>query len=156
NSFRKGAFLEMKVLIVDDEVIIQNAMINVLPWEEHSFQVLPPASSGEEALQLVHKHHPEIIISDIRMQGMTGLEFIRCLKAVKYSNEVIIIAIVVELNYVQEAIEQDGSAYVAITSSPAEIIESVTKARTRSAATTRFIQSKASKEEQNINREPKT
>ncbi|HLR24155.1 MAG TPA: response regulator [Pseudogracilibacillus sp.] len=146
----------MKVLIVDDEVIIQNAMINVLPWEEHSFQVLPPASSGEEALQLVHKHHPEIIISDIRMQGMTGLEFIRCLKAVKYPKEVIILSGFDEFDYVQEAIKQDVSDYLLKTSSPAEILESVNKARTRLAETKRFIQLKASKEEQNINRKLKT
>src|SRR5699024_4552161 len=134
----------MKVLIVDDEVMVQNAMINVLPWEEHSFQVLPPASSGEEALQLVHKHHPEIIISDIRMQGMTGLVFIRCLNAVKYPKEVIILLV------------YDVSDNLLKTSSLAEILESVNKARTRLAETKRFIQLKASKEEQNINRKLKT
>src|SRR5699024_8184250 len=89
-------------------------------------------------------------------QGMTGLEFIRCLNAVKYPKEVIILSGFDEFEHVQEAIKQDVSDYLLKTSSPAEILESVNKARTRIAETKRYIQLKASKEEQNINRKLKT
>src|SRR5699024_12877777 len=116
---------------------------------------LTPDSTSVEALILVHNDHPEIIKSDIRMQVITGMEFIRCLKALKYPKEVIILTGFDEFDYVQEAIKQDVSDYLLKTSSPVEILESVIKARTRLAETKRFIQLKASKEEQNINRKLK-
>lgn len=65
-----------KVLIVDDEKMIRMGMKKVLPWEELGISDVYTAASGREALELMEKYKPEIMISDIQMTEMTGLELI--------------------------------------------------------------------------------
>ena len=64
----------MKVLIVDDEVIIRNGLSTVINWADNGFTVLTPAASAEEALQRIPVEMPEIIFTDIRMTGLSGLD----------------------------------------------------------------------------------
>lgn len=68
------------ILIVDDEPIVKIALRSILPWEEHGFSICGTASNGLEALPLIEQHHPDVIITDLKMPGMDGLELIRTLK----------------------------------------------------------------------------
>ena len=65
-----------KVLIVDDEVFIQRGLRICMDWAAYGCELIGTASSGEEALEMVRKNRPDIIISDIHMQNMSGLELI--------------------------------------------------------------------------------
>lgn len=65
-----------KVLIVDDEKMIRMGMKKVLPWQELKIEEVYTAASGKEALGILEEYHPQIMISDIQMTGMTGLELI--------------------------------------------------------------------------------
>lgn len=121
----------MKILIVDDEEVIRDGMAHVLPWEEHQFQILKPAASGEEALKRIQVEKPEIIITDIMMQGISGLELVAALEQVAYPKEIIILSGYDEFNFVQEALRRNVSDYLLKTSTPSEILSSVKRARTR-------------------------
>lgn len=140
----------MKVLIVDDEIVIRTGMANVLPWEEHGYDILEPAASGEEALERIKKERPDIIISDIKMQGMTGLELIDKINDLHYPKEVIVLSGFDEFDFVQEAIKQNVSDYLLKSSSPEEILQSVDKARDRLNETRRFLELEKSKHEDHI------
>ena len=65
-----------KVLIVDDEKMIRMGMKKVLPWQELKIEEVYTAASGKEALGILEEYHPQIMISDIQMTEMTGLELI--------------------------------------------------------------------------------
>lgn len=65
-----------KILIVDDEKMIRMGMKKVLPWEELGIDEVFTAASGREALDIIAAERPEIMISDIQMTEMTGLELI--------------------------------------------------------------------------------
>lgn len=145
----------MKVLIVDDEIVIRRGMVNVLPWLEHDYEVLEPASSGEEAIVIIERERPDIIISDIQMQGISGLKLIKLIADIPYPKEVIILTGFEEFNYVQEAIKQNVSDYLLKTSSPDEILQSVNKARERLNEAHRYLKLEESKEEQQVNSELK-
>ena len=67
------------ILIIDDEPIVKIALRSILPWEEHGFFICGTASNGLEAVPLIEKHHPDIIITDLKMPEMDGLELIRFL-----------------------------------------------------------------------------
>ena len=60
------------ILIIDDEPIVKIALRSILPWEEHGFFICGTASNGLEAVPLIEKHHPDIIITDLKMPEMDG------------------------------------------------------------------------------------
>jgi two-component system response regulator YesN len=65
-----------KVLIVDDENFIRERLKGMIPWHEYGLKVTGLAEDGEEALQIMEREEPDIVISDIRMPDMTGIEMI--------------------------------------------------------------------------------
>ena len=65
-----------KALIVDDERMIREGMKKVIPWSELEIDRVETAESGIEALKMIQKDIPDIMITDISMREMTGLELI--------------------------------------------------------------------------------
>lgn len=65
----------LKVLLVDDEENIRNLVRACIDWNEIGYEISCEASSGLEALDVLEEFHPDIIITDIRMPFMDGLEF---------------------------------------------------------------------------------
>ena len=64
------------ILIIDDEPIVKIALRSILPWEEHGFFIFGTASNGLEAVPLIEKHHPDIIITDLKKgEKMIGYGF---------------------------------------------------------------------------------
>ena len=70
-----------KVLIADDELWLRKRLIATLPWEELGIDEVLEAEDGAEALMLAIKHEPDIIISDIEMPELTGIDLLRRLRA---------------------------------------------------------------------------
>lgn len=63
-----------RVLLVDDEFIILDGIASVIPWERHGTVLAGTAQNGIAALELMESVRPDILITDIRMPGMDGLE----------------------------------------------------------------------------------
>lgn len=141
----------MKVLIIDDEVMIRNGLVQVIPWNDHGFTILEPSPSAEDALLRIKEEQPEIIVSDIRMKRMSGLELVKKVTQFKYPKEIILLTGYDEFSYVQEAIKQNVSDYLLKTSSPDEILASVNKARKRLEDTKKYMQLQATEIEQAMN-----
>ena len=68
------------ILIIDDEPIVKIALRSILPWEEHGFSICGTASNGLEAMSLIEKHQPDVIITDLKMPEMDGLEATRTIR----------------------------------------------------------------------------
>ncbi|MGI6116520.1 response regulator, partial [Luoshenia tenuis] len=66
----------IKLMIVDDEPLIRMAIKNLFDWEENGFEITGEASNGETALALIEKDPPDIIMTDIKMPRMDGIELI--------------------------------------------------------------------------------
>lgn len=64
----------IKLLIVDDEPLVQIGIKSMLKWEEMGIEVCKTAMNGEQALKMIEEYSPEIVITDIRMPIMNGLE----------------------------------------------------------------------------------
>ena len=64
----------MKLLIVDDEPLILIGMRSMLTWKDYGVELCGTVRNGSQALELIEKQHPEIVITDIKMPLMTGLE----------------------------------------------------------------------------------
>lgn len=65
-----------KALVVDDEKMIRMGIKMAIPWEKIGISEVYTAASGKEALKLIQEHQPQIMLTDIQMTEMTGLELI--------------------------------------------------------------------------------
>lgn len=63
-----------KIVIVDDEYVYRKGLSNFIPWQDTPFSLLELASGGEQAKNMIFRHQPDIIISDIHMTPMNGIE----------------------------------------------------------------------------------
>ena len=70
----------IKVFLVEDEMIIRNGVKKGIKWEEEGYDFVGEASDGELAYPLILKEKPDILITDIRMPFMDGLELSRLVK----------------------------------------------------------------------------
>jgi len=66
----------LKLLIVDDEPIILEGLVKTIPWEKWGFYVVGSAKNGIQALRLMEEFHPDVVITDVLMNQMTGLQLI--------------------------------------------------------------------------------
>ena len=64
----------VKVYLVEDEIIIRQSIKNSIDWEKEGYEFVGDASDGELALPVILKEKPDILITDIRMPFMDGLE----------------------------------------------------------------------------------
>ncbi|WP_046214009.1 helix-turn-helix domain-containing protein [Paenibacillus wulumuqiensis] len=115
----------MRILIVDDEVIIRTGLASVIPWHELGLELLEPAGSAEEALERMVREQPHILLTDIRMTGKTGLELAEEARILLPELEIIILSGYDDFSYAQQAIRQHVADYLLKTSPPEEIIKTV-------------------------------
>ncbi|ANF97175.1 response regulator [Paenibacillus bovis] len=115
----------MRILIVDDEVIIRTGLASVIQWSELGLELLEPAASAEEALARILEEQPHILLTDIRMTGKTGLELAEEAQQLLPDLKVIILSGYDNFHYAQQAIRQNIADYLLKTSPPEEIIKTV-------------------------------
>ena len=100
------------ILIVDDEPIVKIALRSILPWEEYGFFICGTAGNGLEALSLIEKQHPDVIITDLKMPGMDGLELIRTLKEKNYPGEILVLSNYEDFDSVRSALLLGAADYL--------------------------------------------
>lgn len=100
------------ILIVDDEASIRNGLSNVIPWEELNIKVLSTAQNGLEALELIEKYRPNIVLTDIRMPECDGLTLIQRVRELKIDTKFIIISGYDDFTYAQSAIRYGVKSYL--------------------------------------------
>lgn len=94
-----------KVILVDDEIFTRKGLRNLIDWEACGFQVIDEADNGEDALVLIRQLKPDLVITDIRMPVMDGLELIRITKEKEMVQpSFIIISGYDDFSYAQQAV----------------------------------------------------
>lgn len=94
----------MKVLLVDDERIVIEHIRQMLPWEHYDFEIVGTASNGKSALRLCKELQPQIVIVDIRMPVMDGLELIRTVGQGNMGIKFIVMSSYEDFEYARKAI----------------------------------------------------
>ncbi|KUP22248.1 response regulator [Paenibacillus sp. DMB5] len=119
----------MNILIIDDEAIIRTGLCTVIDWGELGMMLLPPAESAEEALERIPAEQPDIVLTDIRMSGMDGIELAGEINRRLPDAEIIILTGYDDFGYAQQALRQGVTDYLLKTSGPEEVIKAVMKAQ---------------------------
>ncbi len=100
-----------KIFLLDDEVQVREGIKNSINWKNEGFVYCGDASDGEIALPLVEKYQPDIVITDIKMPFMDGLEFSRILREKMPTVKIIILSGHDEFEYAREAMRIQITEY---------------------------------------------
>ncbi len=103
--------VSIRVLLADDEAAIRNGLRNAVPWENYHAQVIAAVSNGQEALDMINKYKPDIVIIDIKMPQIDGLEVIRRVKVSGSSCRFLILSGYDDFSLAQKAIRYGANGY---------------------------------------------
>jgi len=101
-----------KVFLVEDEIVIREGIKNRIHWEEEGFKIVGDESDGELAYPMIIREQPDILITDIKMPFMDGLELSKLLKRDMPFLKIIIISGYSDFGYAQKAIDIGVSEYL--------------------------------------------
>jgi len=101
-----------RVLIVDDEVLVRQGIKHLLHWEREGFFIVGEASNGQEALKMIEQHKPHIVVTDIVMPIMDGVELTSLIKNQYPDIEVIVLSSFSEFHYVRDTFQQGVADYL--------------------------------------------
>lgn len=97
--------MSVSVLLVDDEKLERVLIRKGFDWEGHGFNIIGEASSGKEALQFVEHQKPDIVLTDISMPQMDGLELAEKIRAIHPQCRIIIVTGYREFEYARRAVK---------------------------------------------------
>ena len=101
-----------KVIFVDDEPLILEGLKQIIEWKKYDIDVVGVATNTDDAMVLIEEYRPEIIITDIRMQGSNGLDMIEDLNKGGYKGYIIILSGHRDFEYAQKAIDNKVYSYL--------------------------------------------
>lgn len=118
----------MKVLFVDDEKIIRDGIREIIRWDELGCELMETADSADSAIQAMQKERFDLVITDICMQKMTGIELAKRIRRIKPDTKIIILSAFEDFSYAREAIEIGVMKYMLKPVTPEELETAVREA----------------------------
>lgn len=104
--------MNYKVFLVEDEIIAREGIRDAVDWASAGYQFCGEASDGEIALPIIRERRPDIVITDIKMPFMDGLQLCRILKETLPTTKIMILSGHDEFRYAQEAIQIGVTEYL--------------------------------------------
>jgi len=114
----------MKVVIADDQALVRAGLRMILE-SQADIEVVAEAGDGEEALAACRQHHPDVVLMDVKMPRLNGLEALRRLARAGDSTKVLILTTFDLDEYVYEALRDGASGFLLKDVRPAQLIEAV-------------------------------
>lgn len=102
----------MKLIIVDDEPIVREGLKAIIDWESNDFSVCDEASDGEEGFIKIMQHNPELVIMDIKMPEMTGIELTEKLRSNGYNGNIVMLSGYSDFKNAQSALRLGVTSYL--------------------------------------------
>lgn len=118
----------MKVLLVDDEKHVRDAIRLLVNWQQHGIDTIIEAPDGESATALIAQHHPEIIMTDMMMPIMNGVKLLEWLQANAPDAKTIVISGHDDFSLLRHTLKYGGTDYILKPIDPDQLNEALDKA----------------------------
>ena len=115
---------KIKVLIADDHDLIRQGLKSILSYEE-DIDVTGEASNGQEAFALLHLYKPDVLLIDINMPIMSGIEVLKKIKSENLPVKVLLLTVESDKKTIMDAIEIGADGYILKGSSTQELVEGI-------------------------------
>ena len=93
------------IVIADDEVALRQAMIKRIDWKSIGFEVIGEAENGVEALELVERLEPDLLLTDIKMPFISGINLARKVREIRPAMQIAFLSGYDDFSYAQQAIK---------------------------------------------------
>lgn len=118
----------MKMVIIDDEYIVRVGIKETIDWAKYGIEIVGEATNGKAGLELIEKTHPDLVISDIKMPIMDGVEMVKSIYRDQLDLVVIILSGYKDFEFAKGALEHGAAAYLLKPIDNQELIDAVLKA----------------------------
>lgn len=108
----RGEIIMITMIIIDDENIIRESLFHFVDWQSIDVKVIGIADNGSSALDLILREKPDIILSDISMPKLSGIELLKLLREKNIVAEVILISAYTDFGYAQSALRYGAYDYI--------------------------------------------
>jgi two-component system NarL family response regulator len=114
----------IRILIVDDHPVVRAGLASMLGTQEE-LELVGSARSGEDALRMLDEHNPDVLLLDLRMPGMSGVETLQALKAANRQVRVIILTNYETDEDIYRAVQAGAQGYLLKDTSLREMVEAI-------------------------------
>ena len=115
---------QIRILLADDHTIIRSGL-RLLLEQQLDFKVVAEAANGLEAVHLAGQHHPQVVVLDIGMPQLNGIEATREIVAQEPQAQVVILSMHADEGYVLRALKAGARAYILKNAAEADLIRAV-------------------------------
>ena len=110
------------ILIVDDHPLFREGLVSLLS-KQPGFKVIGEAAEGEEGIAMAKKHHPDLVIMDISLPDITGIDATRHIREFLQGTKVIMLSIHSKIDYITDAFKAGASAYLTKEATGEKLVE---------------------------------
>lgn len=100
------------VLLVEDEAFVRRSLKQLIRWEDMGFTIAREAADGQEALEMMRADPPDLVVSDIVMPGMDGIELLKRAREEGLEASFVMLTCMNEFEYARQALDYGASAYL--------------------------------------------
>ena len=118
----------MKAIIIDDEKHVREGLLLLAEWDKHDIHTILEAEDGDEAIELITEHRPEIIFTDMRMPKRDGITLLKWLHASDLTSKTIVVSGYDDFEYMRNAIYYKSFDYILKPIEPDVLNETLDKA----------------------------
>lgn len=105
--------MSIKVLVVDDDKLVRRGLISFMPWKDFGMEVVGEASNGEKALEFLESHSVDLLVTDLSMPLMSGIELMRIARMRFPHLHLVVLTLHQDFEYIQEALRLGAIDYIA-------------------------------------------
>jgi len=116
-----------RIILIDDHPMLRNGVAQLISLEDN-LEVVAEASSGDEGIALAIKHNPELILLDLNMKGLSGIDTLNALKRAEVASKVVMFTVSDSEIDVLQALKFGANGYLLKDSEPEELIEKINQA----------------------------
>ncbi|MCL6458654.1 MAG: response regulator [Gorillibacterium sp.] len=119
----------LKLIIADDELPVREAFSQLIDWESNGIELCAIAANGAEAFERIEQYKPELLLTDIKMPIMDGLQLIEKIHAYGYSAIPILLSGYNDFHLVQKALKLGAFDYILKPCHPVEVLRTILQAK---------------------------
>jgi two-component system response regulator YesN len=121
----------IKALIVDDEYLVRLGLKTTIPWTDLGIEIVGDAGDGETGLEMTLEHRPDLIITDVKMPFLNGIEFMKRVSESRLSASFIVLSGYGDFDYAKSAIHYGAVEYILKPIENEKLIEVLRRVKSR-------------------------